>query len=112
MNDQDNPNNRYRSLLPIFVLYPNVVDIAKQLQTAIQTVSAIDQATGIIMAKNHCSGDDAFVILAGRHSQRRSRGGDPPDAWSARPVADCPPSRSRRSWGSKGAGDTALPILR
>ena len=65
MNDQDNPSTRYLSLRAIFVLHPNVVDLAGQLQTAIQMRSTIEQAMGIIMAENHCSKDEAFAILAG-----------------------------------------------
>ena len=63
MNDQDNTGDRYPSLRTIFALSHNVVDLAGQLQTAIQTRSVIEQATGILMAENHCTSEDALAIL-------------------------------------------------
>lgn len=53
-------------------LYANTADLANQMRTAMQSRAVIEQAKGIIMAREHCSADDAFALLT-RTSQHRNK---------------------------------------
>ena len=52
-------------------LQQDLVDLAAQLEAAVRSRAVIDQAKGIIMAQNRCSGEDAFRVLV-RASQSRN----------------------------------------
>ena len=45
--------------------------MAEQLEAAVQSRAVIDQAKGIIMAQDQCTGDAAFQLLV-RASQNRN----------------------------------------
>jgi GAF domain-containing protein len=47
-------------------LYNSTADLARQMQVAVRSRAVIDQAKGIVMAKQHCSADDAFGVLVRR----------------------------------------------
>jgi GAF domain-containing protein len=49
----------------------DLADLAVQLELAVQSRAVIDQAKGIIMAENRCSGEKAFQLLV-RASQGRN----------------------------------------
>jgi len=51
------------------VSYRNAVDLAAHLRTAMQTRAVIEQAKGILVARNHCTTDEAFSALS-QMSQR------------------------------------------
>ncbi|MDQ1640707.1 MAG: hypothetical protein QOJ90_58 [Actinomycetota bacterium] len=53
-------------------LYARTAALADELQQALHSRAVIDQAKGIIMAKQHCSADEAFAILS-RASQSSNR---------------------------------------
>jgi transcriptional regulator with GAF, ATPase, and Fis domain len=53
-------------------LYSSTASLAAQMKTAMQSPSVIEQAKGIIMARNRCSADEAFTILV-TMSQRRNQ---------------------------------------
>jgi GAF domain-containing protein len=52
--------------------YRSAQELAEHLQKAMESRSAIEQAKGILMARQHCTADDAFDILR-RASQRENR---------------------------------------
>ena len=52
-------------------LHQNLAHMAEQLEAAVQSRAVIDQAKGIIMAQNQCTGDAAFQLLV-RASQNRN----------------------------------------
>jgi GAF domain-containing protein len=52
-------------------LHRDLADLAAQLELAVQSRAVIDQAKGIVMAQNRCSGEEAFQILV-RASQHRN----------------------------------------
>jgi len=52
-------------------LHQSLADLAAQLKVAVRSRAVIDQAKGIIMAQNHCSSEEAFLMLA-RTSQNRN----------------------------------------
>jgi len=52
-------------------LHQNLADLAAQLEVAVRSRAVIDQAKGIIMAQNRCSGEEAFLMLV-RTSQNRN----------------------------------------
>jgi GAF domain-containing protein len=56
-------------------LYHQSVEMARNLQTAMQSRAVIEQAKGILMAQHHCSPDEAFVMLrsASQRSNRKLR---------------------------------------
>ena len=43
--------------------YNRAITLADQLQRAMQSRAAIEQAKGILMAQRHCSADEAFEVL-------------------------------------------------
>jgi GAF domain-containing protein len=51
------------------VVYRDALDLAAHLRTAMQTRAVIEQAKGIIVARNHCTTEEAFKAL-GQMSQR------------------------------------------
>jgi|SRR4051794_14633544 GAF domain-containing protein len=53
-------------------LYTSTADLAAQMEKAMQSRAAIEQAKGIIMGAEGCTGEEAFTILA-KQSQRRNR---------------------------------------
>jgi GAF domain-containing protein len=52
-------------------LYNSTADLARQMQLAMQSRAAIEQAKGIIMAQQRCTPDEAFDVLV-RTSQQRN----------------------------------------
>ncbi len=52
-------------------LHQDLADLAGQLNSAVRSRAVIDQAKGVIMAQNRCSGDEAFQLLV-RTSQNRN----------------------------------------
>jgi GAF domain-containing protein len=52
-------------------LHRDLADLTAQLQSAVRSRAVIDQAKGIIMAQNRCSGEEAFQLLV-RASQHRN----------------------------------------
>lgn len=44
-------------------LYWQATDLSDQLKEALESRAAIDQAKGILMARDHISGDEAFAVL-------------------------------------------------
>ena len=52
-------------------LYNSTADLARHMQIAMQSRAAIEQAKGIIMAREHCSADEAFALLT-RASQSQN----------------------------------------
>jgi GAF domain-containing protein len=44
-------------------LYASTADLARQMQTAMQSRAVIEQAKGIIMAREHCTADQAFALI-------------------------------------------------
>jgi len=44
-------------------LHQNLADLAAQLEAAVRSRAVIDQAKGIIMAQNRCTGEEAFRVL-------------------------------------------------
>jgi len=44
-------------------LYHDTAELAAQLEVAVRSRAVIEQAKGIIMAENHCSGEVAFKLL-------------------------------------------------
>jgi GAF domain-containing protein len=52
-------------------LHQDLADLAAQLDAAVRSRAVIDQAKGIIMAQNRCSGEEAFHLLV-RTSQIRN----------------------------------------
>jgi GAF domain-containing protein len=52
-------------------LHRDLADLGEQLELALQSRAVIDQAKGVIMAQNRCSGEEAFQILV-RASQHRN----------------------------------------
>jgi len=53
-------------------LYTSTADLAEQMEMAMQSRAAIEQAKGIIMGAEGCTGEEAFHILA-KQSQRQNR---------------------------------------
>ena len=53
-------------------LYSSTADLARQMQTAVQSRAVIDQAKGILMARQGCGADAAFQTLV-HQSQRQNR---------------------------------------
>ncbi len=53
-------------------LYEAQATVAEQLQTAMQSRAAIEQAKGVLMAQRRCSPDEAFEVLV-ELSQRSNR---------------------------------------
>jgi GAF domain-containing protein len=53
-------------------LYDAQVNLAQQMQAAMQSRAVIEQAKGIIMGSRHCTADEAFAILT-RLSQDTNR---------------------------------------
>lgn len=53
-------------------LFHSTADLAKNLQTAMQSRSVIEQAKGILMGQHHCTSDHAFTLLS-EASQRSNR---------------------------------------
>ena len=54
-------------------LYSSTADLAANMRTAMESRAVIEQAKGIIMARDHCSSDEAFALLARTsqdHNQR------------------------------------------
>jgi len=51
------------------VVYRNALDVTAHLRTAMQTRAVIEQAKGIIVAREHCTTDEAFTALS-QASQR------------------------------------------
>jgi GAF domain-containing protein len=51
------------------VAYRDAVDLTAHLRTAMQTRAVIEQAKGILVARNHCTTEEAFTALS-RMSQR------------------------------------------
>jgi len=56
-------------------LYQSTVDLAENLQRAMQSRAVIEQAKGILMGQNRCSADEAFAMLslASQRSNRKLR---------------------------------------
>jgi GAF domain-containing protein len=52
-------------------LHSDLADLEEQLERAVQSRAIVDQAKGIIMAQNRCSGEEAFRMLV-RASQDRN----------------------------------------
>jgi len=52
-------------------LHQDLYDLQAQMQQALRSRAIIDQAKGIIMAQNRCSGEEAFQVLV-RASQARN----------------------------------------
>jgi GAF domain-containing protein len=53
-------------------LFHSTADLAKNLQTAMQSRSVIEQAKGVLMSQHHCTADRAFAMLS-EASQRANR---------------------------------------
>jgi GAF domain-containing protein len=53
-------------------LYESTADLARHMQQALHSRAVIDQAKGIIMARQHCSPEEAFLMLS-QASQRSNR---------------------------------------
>ena len=53
------------------VAYSDAATLAKQMRTAMETRSVIDQTIGVVMAQNRCDAKAAFAILT-RASQNRN----------------------------------------
>jgi GAF domain-containing protein len=53
------------------VAYSDAATLAKQMRTAMETRSVIDQTIGVVMAQNRCDAEAAFAILT-RASQNRN----------------------------------------
>jgi GAF domain-containing protein len=53
------------------VAYTDAATLARQMRTALESRAVIDQAMGVIMARNRCAADAAFTILT-RASQTRN----------------------------------------
>jgi GAF domain-containing protein len=51
------------------VVYHDALDLASNLRLAMESRAVIEQAKGIIVAREHCTSDHAFAVLA-RMSQR------------------------------------------
>ena len=51
-------------------LYHDAVELAAQLEVAVRSRAVIEQAKGVIMAENHCSGEDAFQLLVHLSQQK------------------------------------------
>jgi GAF domain-containing protein len=55
--------------------YQKTETLAKQLEAALQSRAVIDQAKGILIARDHCTADEAFdtLVTLSQHSNRKLR---------------------------------------
>jgi PAS domain S-box-containing protein len=60
------------ALISTTELYARTAQLAEQLTTALESRGVIEQAKGILMAREHCSADEAFDMIR-RASQRENR---------------------------------------
>ncbi|MFL6063773.1 MAG: GAF and ANTAR domain-containing protein [Friedmanniella sp.] len=50
-------------VLANLALYHDTAELAAQLEVAVRSRAVIEQAKGVIIAENHCSGEEAFQLL-------------------------------------------------